>query len=221
MSAEDRERFIRANTQPQRPPLVPEVELLLSGEVMELWGKTEALAAAQQAGMTALPPPYWAFAWPGGQALARYIIDHPEHVRDRTVLDFGAGSGLVGIAAAKAGAACAVAAETDELALTAIDLNSHANGIFVEPLGNDVIGLNARWNTVLAGDMFYERPLAERLVPWLRRLAREGIRVLVGDPGRHYFPTSGVRKLASFSVPTTLELEDRERKDAAVYQLTE
>jgi predicted nicotinamide N-methyase len=127
----------------------------------------------------------------------------------------------VAIAAAKAGAACAVAAETDELALTAIDLNSQANDVFVEPIGNNVIGLNARWNTVLAGDMFYERPLAERLVPWLRRLAREGIRVLVGDPGRHYFPTSGVRKLASFSVPTTLELEDRERKDAAVYQLTE
>jgi predicted nicotinamide N-methyase len=221
MSAEDRERFIRAHTTLQRPPLVPEVELWLSGEVIGLWGETEAHAAAQDAGMSTLPPPYWAFAWPGGQALARYVIDHSEHVRDRTVLDFGAGSGLVAIAAAKAGAGCVVAAETDELALAAIDLNSQANGVFVEPIGNDVIGANARWNTVLAGDMFYERALAERLVPWLRRLAREGVCVLVGDPGRNYFPNSGVRKLASFSVPTTRDLEDSERKEAAVYQLTE
>lgn len=221
MQAEDRKRFIRANTKLQRPPLVPEVELLLANEVMGLWGETEALAAANDSGIGQLPPPYWAFAWPGGQALARFIIDHPEHVRDRTVLDFGAGSGLVAIAAAKAGAACVVAAETDPLALAAIDLNSQTNGVFVEPIGNDVIGANARWNTVLAGDMFYERPVAERLVPWLRLLARDGVLVLVGDPGRSYFPNSGVRKLASFSVPTTLDLEDRERKDAAVYQLTE
>jgi predicted nicotinamide N-methyase len=221
MIGEDRERFIRANTRPQRPPLVPEVELLLSSEVMDLWSETEALAAAEDAGIGSLPPPYWAFAWPGGQALARFILDSPAHVRERTVLDVGAGSGLVAIAAAKAGAACVVAAEMDELALAAIDLNSRANGVFVEPIGNDVIGLNARWNTVLAGDMFYERALAERLVPWLRRLARGGVQVLLGDPGRAYFPTSGVLKLASFSVPTTRDLEDAERKQATVYQLTE
>ena len=138
--------------------------------------------------MGALPPPYWAFAWPGGQALARYILDNPEDVRGRTVLDFGAGSGLVAIAAAKAGASCVVAAETDSLALAAIDLNSQANGVFVEPIGIDIIGSNARWNTVLAGDMCYERPVAERLVPWLRLLVKSGVRVLLGDPGRNYFP---------------------------------
>jgi predicted nicotinamide N-methyase len=221
MRPEDRERFIRAHTTLQRPPLVPEVELLLAGEVMGLWGATEALAAAERSGIGSLPPPYWAFAWAGGQALARFIIDHPEHVRDKTVLDFGAGSGLVAIAAAKAGAACVVAADTDELALAAIDLNAQANAVFVEPIGNDVIGANARWNTVLAGDMFYERGVAERLVPWLRMLARDGVHVLVGDPGRSYFPNSGMQRLASYAVPTPLDLEDRERKDAAVYRLTE
>jgi predicted nicotinamide N-methyase len=210
----DRERFIRANTKLQRPPLVPEVELFLADEVMGLWGETEALAAAEQS------PPYWAFAWPGGQALARYVLDNPAEVRGRTVLDFGSGSGLVAIAAARAGASCVVAAETDPLALAAIDLNSQANGVFVEPIGIDIIGTNARWNTVLAGDMCYERPVAERLVPWLRLLVSGGVRVLLGDPGRNYFPAQGIRKLASFAVPTTLDLEDREIRDTSVYELT-
>jgi len=221
MTADDRERFIRANTRLQSPPLVREVELYLADEVMGLWGETEALVAASASGLGSLPPPYWAFAWPGGQALARYIIDNPEEVRGRTVLDFGAGSGLVAIAAAKAGASCVVAAETDSLALAAIDLNAQTNGVFVEPIGIDIIGTNARWNTILTGDMCYERPLAERLLPWLRLLVRDGVRVLLGDPGRNYFPGHGVRKLASFAVPTTLDLEDREIRDTSVYQLTE
>src|SRR5262245_28373535 len=221
MSTDDHERFIRANTRLQRPPLVHEIELFLADEVMGLWGETEALAAAKRSGLGALPPPYWAFAWPGGQALARYIIDIPDEVSGRTVLDFGAGSGLVAIAAAKAGATCVVAAETDSLALSAIDLNSQANGVFVEPIGVDIIGTNARWNVVVCGDMCYERPLSERLLPWLRLLMRGGVRVLLGDPGRSYFPGQGLRKLASFAVPTTLDLEDREVRDTSVYQLTE
>src|SRR5215510_2517678 len=142
MSLDERQRFIRANTKLRHPPLVPEVELLLADGMMELWGETELLTAGEKAGIGTLPPPYWAFAWPGGQALARYIIDNPEHVRDRTVLDFGAGSGLVAIAAAKAGAGCVIAAETDPLAIAAIDLNSAANGVFVEPIGVDIIGTN-------------------------------------------------------------------------------
>jgi predicted nicotinamide N-methyase len=221
MTVDDRERFIRGHTRLQRPPLVPEIELFLADEVMRLWGETEALGAANASGLGALPPPYWAFAWPGGQALARYITDNPGEVRDRTVLDFGAGSGLVAITAAKAGASCVVAAETDLLALAAIDLNSQANGVFVEPIGVDVIGTNARWNTILAGDMCYERPVAERLVPWLRQLVKVGVRVLLGDPGRNYFPDRGVHKLASFAVPTTLDLEGREVRDTSVYLLTE
>jgi len=221
MDAESRERFIRANTKLQRPPLVPEVELFLAGEVMALWGETEIRAGAKELGLGELPPPYWAFAWPGGQALARYIIDNPEEVRGRTVLDFGAGSGLVAIAAAKAGASCVVAAEMDVLAIAAIDMNSHANGVFVEPIGVDIIGSNARWNTILAGDMCYERPVADRMVAWLRLLVKDGVRVLLGDPGRNYFPTGGVRKLASFAVPTSLDLEDREIRETAVYELAE
>jgi len=216
-----RARFIRANTTLQSPPLVPEVELFLAAEVIALWGETELLAGAKELGLGQLPPPYWAFAWPGGQALARYIIDNPDEVHGRTVLDFGAGSGLVAIAAAKAGASCVVAAETDALALAAIDLNAQVNGVFVEPIGIDIIGSNARWNTILAGDMCYERPVAERLVPWLRLLVKGGVRVLLGDPGRNYFPGHGVRALASFAVPTSLDLEDRELRETSVYVLTE
>src|SRR5262245_28737174 len=221
MKPDDRESFIRANTKLKRPPIVPEVELYLADEVMRLWGETEIRSAADAAGIGQLPPPYWAFAWPGGQALARYILANPEDVRDRTVLDFGAGSGLVAIAAAKAGASCVVAAETDSLALAAIDLNSQANSVFVEPIGVDVIGSNPRWNTVLAGDMCYERPVTERLVPWLRRLVKSGVHVLLGDPGRNYFPESGVLRVATFSVPTSLDLEDREQRETSVYRLME
>jgi predicted nicotinamide N-methyase len=221
MTTDNREQFIRAHTKLRHPPLVPEIKLFLADEVMRLWRETEAEAEAAKAGIGSLPPPYWAFAWPGGQALARYILDNPDTVRGRTVLDFGAGSGLLAIAAAKAGAACVVAAETDSLALSAIDLNSHANGVFVEPIGVDIIGSNGRWHTILAGDMCYERPVAERLVPWLRGLAKEGASVLLGDPGRSYFPDHGVCKLATFAVPTSLDLEDREVKAASVYQLAE
>ena len=219
--ASDRERFIRANTKLKQPPLVPEVSLLLADEVMNLWGETEARTAASASGLGSLPPPYWAFAWPGGQAIARYILDNPEDVRGRTVLDFGSGSGLVAIAAAKAGASCVIAAEIDPLALAVIDLNSRANNVFVEPIGIDVIGSNPRWITVLAGDMCYERQVAERLVPWLRLLVTSGVRVLLGDPGRNYFPAGGIVKLATFAVPTTLDLEDRELRETSVYRLTE
>jgi predicted nicotinamide N-methyase len=215
----DREHFIRAHATLGHPPLVPEIALYLAGDVMGLWGDTESRAAVQASGSIALPPPYWGFAWPGGQALARYIIDHPERVKGSTVLDFGAGSGLVAIAAAMAGAACVVAAETDSLALAAIELNATANGVFIEPMGHDIIGTNARWDTVLAGDMCYERPLAERLLPWLRLLAKDGVHVLIADPGRNYFPQTGVRKLATYSVPTSLELEDRELRETSVYEL--
>jgi len=216
---ENRAAFIRASTTLQAPPIVPEVQLHLASEVMELWGETEALSAALASGVVNLPPPYWAFAWPGGQALARYILDHREEVADKSVLDFGAGSGLVAIAAAKAGAAPVIAAETDSLALAAIELNAAANGVFVEPVGNDLIGTNGRWDTILAGDMCYERPLAERLLVWLRALAGEGARVLIGDPGRNYFPTGGVTRLATYAVPTSRDLEDREIRETSVYAL--
>lgn len=216
----DRAGFIRVHTQLASPPLVPEIALHLADEAIGLWSETEALSVAQVEGPSTGPPPYWAFAWPGGQALARYIIDHPREVAGRTVLDFGAGSGLVAIAAAKAGAYCVCAAETDAFALAAIELNAKANGVAIEPLEQDIIGSNARWDVVLAGDMFYERPLAERLLPWLRKLAQNNVRVLIADPGRAYFPREGTRKLATYVVPTSRELEDRETRETSVYELS-
>lgn len=211
--------FIKAHTSLKSPPLVPEVRLHLASEAMELWRETEALAAASASGLRELPPPYWAFAWPGGQAMARYVLDHAHAFASRSVLDFGAGSGLVAIAAAKTGAVPVIAAEIDELAYAAIELNAAANTVYVEPIANDLIGSEGRWHTVLCGDMCYERPLAERLTAWLRKLAQGGTRVLLGDPGRNYFPAEGVEQLATYSVPTSRDLEDREVRETSVYRL--
>jgi predicted nicotinamide N-methyase len=217
--AENRLSFVRTNTILRAPPIVPEIELRLAGEVMTLWNETEALSAALASGVAHLPPPYWAFAWPGGQAIARYILDHPQIVAEKSVLDFGAGSGLVAIAAAKAGATPVIAAEIDPLALAAMELNAAANGVFIEPVENDIIGINGRWAAICAGDMCYERPLAERLLAWLRSLAATGACVLLGDPGRKYFPQSGVERLATYQVPTPRDLEDREMRETSVYLL--
>jgi predicted nicotinamide N-methyase len=217
--AENRLDFVRANTVLKAPPIVPEIKLHLASEVMNLWTETEAHSAANASGIAHLPPPYWAFAWPGGQAVARYVLDHPETVAGKAVLDFGAGSGLIAIAAAMAGASPVIAAEIDPLALAAMELNAAANGVFIEPVENDIIGTNGRWGTVLAGDMCYERPLAERLLGWLRTLAAGGARVLIGDPGRNYFPAGGVERLATYAVPTPRDLEDREMRETSVYLL--
>jgi predicted nicotinamide N-methyase len=208
----EREAFILANALPARPPLVPEIELYLASEVLPLWNKTEEI------GTQNLPPPYWAFAWPGGQALARYILDHPERVRGRRVLDFGAGSGLVAIAAAIADA-IASAADIDPLSVAAMTLNATLNGVAFETIQDDVIGRAGPWDTILLGDMCYERPLAERLLAWLKDLSRLGTEVLLGDPGRTYFPPSGMARLATYAVPTTHDLEDREMKETSIYRL--
>ena len=216
---EGRKAFIRAHTILRAPPIVPEVQLHLASEVMNLWSQTEALSAARAAGVSNLPPPYWAFAWPGGQAMARYVLDNADNFAGKTVLDFGAGSGLVAIAAAKAGAVPVIASDIDPLALAVIELNAAANTVFIEPIANDLIGTNGRWDVILAGDMCYERPLAERLVEWLRILASQGARVLLGDPRRNYFPERGVERLATYSVPTSRDLEDRDMRETSVYRL--
>jgi predicted nicotinamide N-methyase len=206
--------FIRANTALIAPPLVPEIVLHLATEVVPLWRKTEEELEAE-----GVPPPYWAFAWAGGQALARYVLDHPESVAGKSVLDFGSGSGLVAIAAAKAGALHILAADIDWFASAAVALNSVANGASVIVTNDDVIGSNGGWQTVLVGDMCYERPLAERLLAWLRELSSKGALVLLGDPGRSYFPKSGVENLATYNVQTTRDLEDREIRETSVYRL--
>jgi len=207
--------FVRANTAVEAPPLVPEIKLHLASEVTPLWHATEATLAKSQ-----LPPPYWAFAWAGGQALARYLLDHPETVRGKSVLDFGAGSGLVAIAAMKAGAKAATAAEIDDFSVAAIALNAALNDVTLTIECADVIGRSpAPWDTILVGDMCYERPLAERLTDWLRQLARAGTTVLLGDPGRTYLPKSGLEPIARYAVPTPLDLEDRTEREGVVWRL--
>lgn len=207
-------RFIRENTKVLTPPLVPEISLHLASEVVPLWRKTEEELEAE-----GIPPPYWAFAWAGGQALARYVLDHPEIVRGRRVLDFGAGSGLVGLAAMKAGAASVLCADTDAFAVAAIGLNARANGAALSATAEDTIGQAGDWNVILCGDMCYERPLAERLLAWLGDRTKAGVDIFLGDPGRSYFPKTGVEKLATYRVPVTRELEDREIRETGVYRL--
>ncbi|HWA91985.1 MAG TPA: 50S ribosomal protein L11 methyltransferase [Rhizomicrobium sp.] len=204
-------RFILDNAQATAPPLVPEVTLHLATEVVPLWRKTEEELEAE-----GVPPPYWAFAWAGGQALARYVLDNPDTVRSKRVLDFGAGSGLVAIAAAKAGAASVLAADIDAFAAAAIALNAEINGAAVAVTTDDVIGRDGAWDTILVGDMCYERPLAERLLAWLRS---QRALILLGDPGRSYFPKDGVAKCATYRVQTTRELEDREIRETSVFRL--
>jgi len=191
---------------------VPEIKLYLASEVVPLWRATE-----EELAEIGVPPPYWAFAWAGGQALARYVLDHPQIVRGKQVLDIGAGSGLVGLAAVKAGAAHVLAADIDGFACAAIRLNAQANDCALAVTDEDKIGARGSWDVILVGDLFYERPLAERLLAWLKSL---GIPALLGDPGRNYFPKSGVEKLASYSVQTTRDLEDREIRETGVYRLS-
>jgi len=207
--------FILANTTLIAPPLVPEIKLHLASEVVPLWRKTEEELEAE-----GVPPPYWAFAWAGGQALARYILDNPETVSKKSVVDFGSGSGLVAIAAAKAGAKHVLAADIDKFALAAIAENASVNNAEISISADDMIEQKGDWQAVLIGDMCYERPLAERLLSWARDLAKAGALVLLGDPGRSYFPKTGVEKLATYHVQTTRDLEDREIRETSVYRLT-
>jgi len=201
--------FIRANAALIAPPLVPEIRLYLATEVVPLWKKTE-----EELAQIGVPPPYWAFAWAGGQALARYVLDNPALVRGKRVLDIGSGSGLVGLAAAKAGAASVLAADIDAYACAAIALNAEANSLDIVVTQDDVIGAPCDWDIILVGDLFYERPLAERLLAWLTPLA---VPVLMGDPGRSYFPKTGIERLALYTVQTTRDLEDREIRETGVY----
>jgi predicted nicotinamide N-methyase len=211
----DRALFIRANTRLMPVPLAPEISLYLAEESLPIWQKTE-----EELGTMNVPPPYWAFAWAGGQALARYLLDTPAAVAGRHVLDLGSGSGLTAIAAKKAGAAHVLAADIDAFALAAIALNAAANGVSIETSQQDPFGSPAGpFGAVLAGDMFYERPLAERVLAFLDAAHAAGARVLVGDPGRSYFPKERFRQVAVYSVPVTRELEDAEIKKTAVWEL--
>jgi len=207
--------FVRGNTAIANPPLVPELRLHLATEVTPIWQATEKSLAG-----SALPPPFWAFAWAGGQALARYLLDNPECVRGREVLDIGSGSGIVAIAAAKAGAARVVAAEIDHFAAAAIALNAPLNGVTVTIETRDLLDRAAAgWGVALAGDICYEEPMSSRAIALLRRIAARGRMALLGDPGRAYLPRDGLVELARYEVPTSRELEASEISEGVVWQV--
>ena len=209
----DPENFILENTDVMSPPHVPEIRLYLATEAHDLWLKTEE--ELQEIG---LPPPFWAFAWAGGQGLARYILDHPETVRGRRVLDFASGSGLVAIAAMKAGAASVLAADIDPWAETAVRLNAALNGVTLSYTGEDVTGRELDVDVYLAGDVFYDKAFADRLKPWFSERATGGATVIVGDPGRSYCPREMMTALATYEVPVTRALEDSEVKRTTVWR---
>ncbi|MCE9648672.1 MAG: methyltransferase [Parvibaculum sp.] len=215
MTPPDPAAFIRANTILHEPPLIPEIRLHLASEIVPIWQMTE-----EELEKSGLPPPFWAFAWAGGQALSRYILDHPEVVRGKRVLDFGSGSGLIAIAAMKAGASSVLAADIDAFAVASISLNAEVNNVSVLVSGDDLVGAaNGGWDVILIGDMCYERPLAERIEIWVRGLVAEGAAALIGDPGRTYLPKTGLEKIISYAVKTTRELEDTDVRNTSVWRV--
>lgn len=213
---EGRRAFVLENTRVQRPPHTPELELHLADEITPIWRLTEE--ALQEMG---LPPPFWAFAWAGGQALARYVLDHPQVVAGKQVIDFATGSGIVAIAAMKAGAARVLAADIDVFCGAAVAANAARNGVAVQFTEKNLLDEPPpAWaDVILAGDICYEKPLATRVLAWLAEAKAAGATVLIGDPGRSYFPREGLEKLAEYQVPTTRELEDMEVKKTSVWRL--
>ncbi len=213
MTEAERERFIRSQTRLEPVPLAPEIRVYTASELSPLWSATQS-----ELDLGELEPPFWAFPWAGGQALARHVLDHPELVRGKRVLDFASGSGLVALAARSAGASKVVAADIDVFARTAVLLNAEAAGLDVEATTDDLVGEPLPdLDVVLAGDVFYDRAAARRFGPWLRRLAQTGVAVLVGDPGRDYLPAE-LRRVAAFEVPVPFEIESAHTKPAWVLQ---
>ncbi|CAN7523656.1 methyltransferase [Phenylobacterium sp. LjRoot164] len=212
---EGRRAFILENTRIQPPPHTPELTLHLADEVTPIWRLTEEALAE-----IGLPPPFWAFAWAGGQALARYVLDHPDEVAGKRVLDFASGSGIVGIAAMRAGAGHATATDIDPFCGAALAVNAELNEVRIDFTDQNLLDAPPPdVDVILAGDICYEKPLADQVMNWLAAAHVRGTRVLIGDPGRSYFPRVGLEKLAEYEVPTTRELEDREVKKTAVWTL--
>jgi predicted nicotinamide N-methyase len=212
---DDRLALVRARTRLQRPPAVPELQLHLADDMDEAWQRLQNELDAGE-----LPPPYWAFAWLGGQAVARYVLDTPDVVAGRRVLDLACGSGLCAFAARLAGAASVVAADIDPFAEAAVALNARTNALAVAFEGRDVVGAPLpEVDVLLAGDVCYDAEMTGRMLPWLRAIAATGARVLLGDPGRHYVPQQGVREVAAYDVATTRALEGVEVKRVRVFAL--
>ena len=213
----DPEGFIRANLALERPAMVPEFRLWLASEYVPIWQATEAWLEEQN-----VDPPYWAFCWPGGQAIARYLLDHPDAVRGKRVIDFAAGSGVSAMAAAQAGAASVVANDIDLLSLVAARLNAAANGLAVGLSADDWLAkpeTAPEADVVIAGDVCYEREMSARALAWLRGHANAGRLVLLGDPGRNYFSAQGLEELARYEIPTSLQLENRGMRETVVWRV--
>ena len=209
----DPEAFVRANTVLAVPPFVPEIRLLMATEITPIWQATEDWLREH-----GLEPPFWAFAWPGGQALARHILDNPSLVMGARVLDFAAGGGIAAIACAMAGAMAVEAADIDAFARSAIKMNAAVNNVAVTVPGGDIVGAGCRWDLILCGDVCYEAPMTGHIMPWLRQMAR-GAEVWIADPGRSYLPAGGLTPIAHYVVPTSLELEDRAARDGVLYRV--
>jgi predicted nicotinamide N-methyase len=207
--------FIKSNTRLLTPPLVPEIRLHLAEESLPIWQKTE-----EEFGQGNVPPPFWAFAWAGGQALARYVLDNRRLVGGKDVLDLGSGSGLAAIAACKAGGAMVLAADIDSWATAAVELNAAANGFRLATTSADLLAAEPpAVDLILMGDLFYERGLAESALIFIERAAAKGMRILIGDPQRSYFPRGRFERVAEYTVSVTRELEDADIKHTAVWQL--
>ena len=213
----DPEGFIRANTALEKPAMVPEFKLWLASEYVPIWQATETWLEEHN-----VDPPYWAFCWPGGQAIARYLLDHPLEVRGKRVIDFAAGSGVSAMAAARAGAASVVANDIDTLSLIAARLNARANALDFETSADDwLAGPEGapEADVVIAGDVCYEREMSARALAWLRSHARLGRLVLLGDPGRNYFSAQGLEERARYEIPTSLQLENRGMRETVVWRV--
>jgi predicted nicotinamide N-methyase len=210
----DHSKFILANTEILSPPLVPEVKLHLAHEALPIWQKTE-----DELGEIGLPPPFWAFAWAGGQALARHLLDHPEIVCGRRVIDLATGSGLVAIAAMQAGAAHVLAADIDLFSVASVTLNAKLNHVAVDATSEDLLDSPVNSDVILVGDLFYEKFLAERCFAWLIEAQSRGIEVWIGDPGRAYLPKDRLIRIMDYAVPVSRDLEDMEIKKTAVWRL--
>jgi predicted nicotinamide N-methyase len=214
-AARDPAAFIRANTHVQAHVLVPEIRLHLADAITPIWTASEQ--ALEEIG---IEPPYWAFVWPGGAATARFILDRPELVSGRRVLDLAAGSGIAAIAAAKSGASAVTAAEIDASARAAIALNAEINGVALDiSEGDPLSAAPPRDTLILAGDVCYQRDMAEHVLAWLHRAREAGAEIWLADPGRAYLPKTGLAEMARIGVPTSLELEDREFRETVLYRL--
>ena len=197
-----------------RPPLVPELCLRLATEGCPLWRAGEA--ELKRVGLT---DPYWAFAWPGGQALARHVLDHHALVRGQGVLDFGCGGAIAGLAALKAGAASVLAADVDPVALEAAQVNAALNATLLFTTSRDLVGVDEGWDVVLAGDVLFEAAPAARTLAWLRSLAARGALVLVGDPHRGFFDAAGAELLAEYDAPSDVDVDGRFPRATGVWRL--